>query len=57
MLINYKYGLATSNRDCAFAQSDQNLHWAHFGFIAKEAKFLHANNEDSDQIAQMCGLF
>ena len=32
--------------DCAFAQSDQNLHWAHF-WITKDAKFRHADNEDS----------
>ena len=30
----------------AFTQSDQTLHWAH-------AKFLHVNNEDSDQTARM----
>ena len=35
-----------------FAQSDQNLHWSHFWKV-KDAKFLHADNEDSDQTAQM----
>ena len=29
------------------------LQWAHFG---QDAKFLHAENEDSDQIAWMCRL-
>ena len=42
--------------DCAFAQSDLNLHWAHF-WIAKDAKCLHADNEDSDQTVRMHGLF
>ena len=37
---------------CAFAQSDQTLHCVHF-WIAKVAKFLHADHEDSDQTAQM----
>ena len=32
---------------CTFVQSYQNLHW-----IAKNAKFLHANKEDSDQTVQ-----
>ena len=31
----------------AFAQSDQNFHCAHLK-IAKDAKFLHADNEDTD---------
>ena len=34
---------------CPFAQSDQNLHWAYFGY----KKMLHADNEDSDQTARM----
>ena len=37
---------------CAFAQSDLNLRWAHFA-IAKDVKFLHADNEDSEQTARM----
>ena len=36
---------------CAFAQSDQNLHWRFW--IVKDAKFLHADNEDSNQTAPM----
>ena len=35
---------------CAFAQSDQNLHWAHF-WTAKDAKFLHVDNEDWSECA------
>ena len=35
---------------CAFSQSDQNLHWVHF-WIAKDATFLHVDNEYSDQTA------
>ena len=34
------------------AQSDLNLRWAHF-WIAMDAKFLHADNEDCDQTVQM----
>ena len=37
---------------CAFVQSSQNLHWAHL-YICKEANFLHADNEDADQTAQV----
>ena len=40
---------------CAFAQSDQNLHWLYF-WIGKDVKFLHADNKDSDQTAQTCRL-
>ena len=36
----------------AHAQADQNLHWTHFG-IANVAKFLHTDNEDSNQTARM----
>ena len=35
----------------AFKQSDQNIDWMHF-CIAKYAKFLHADNDDSDQTVQ-----
>ena len=35
---------------CAFAQSDQNLHWAHFGL--QRIQSLHADNHDSDQTAR-----
>ena len=38
----------------AFAQSDQNFQWAFW--IVKDAKFFHADNEDSDQTAWMCRL-
>ena len=41
-----------SDRDCANAQSDQNLHLAHF-WTAKDAIFLHADNKDIDQTARM----
>ena len=34
---------------CAFAQCDQNLHWTHV-WIVKDTKFLHVDNEDSNQI-------
>ena len=34
----------------AFTQSDQTL------WIAKNAKFSHARNEDSDQTARVCRL-
>ena len=37
---------------CAFAQFDQDLHWTHF-WIAKVAKFLYADNKDSDQTARI----
>ena len=37
---------------CASAQSDKNLHWAYF-WMAIGAMFLHADNKDSDQTAQM----
>ena len=37
---------------CAFAQSDQNLHWALF-WIAKDTKCLRAGNKNSDQTARM----
>ena len=33
---------------CAFAQSDQNIHWAQFGY-PKNAKFLSTDTKDSDQ--------
>ena len=36
----------------AFAQSDQN-HWTHIDSIAKDAKFLHAENEGYNQTARM----
>ena len=36
---------------CAFAQSDQNLHCAHF-WLAKTEKILHADNKDSNQTAR-----
>ena len=36
----------------AVAKSGQNLHWTHL-WIAKDAKFLHADNEDSNQTARM----
>ena len=36
----------------AFARSDQNLHWAQF-WIAKDAKFLHADNEEADLSLRM----
>ena len=38
--------------DCAYAQSDQNLCWAHF-WIAKHARFIYAHNDDSDQTVRM----
>ena len=38
--------LKTYLRTCA--QSDQNLDWAHF-WMTQDAKFLHADNESSDQ--------
>ena len=45
----WKFGSA-----CAFAQSDQNPYCAYIVFwIAKDAKFLHVYNEDSDQTARM----
>ena len=37
---------------CAFAQSDQHLHLAHIE-QPRMQKFLHADNEDSDQTARM----
>ena len=37
---------------CAFALTDQNLYWVHF-VIVKDAKFLYAGNEDSNQTARM----
>ena len=40
--------------DCAFEQSDQNLLWAYF-LIAKAAKFLHADNEDTNHTPRMSG--
>ena len=36
-------------------QPDQNLHWAQF-FVVNDAKFLHADNEDSDQTARIRSL-
>ena len=40
---------------CASAQSDQDIHYAHFSTV-NDAKFLHADSEDSDQTARMCML-
>ena len=37
---------------CTFTQSDQNIHFTHF----LDAKFLHADNSDSDQTVQMHSL-
>ena len=38
---------------CAIAQSDQNLYWAHFGYLYSYLYwihfFFHAENEDADQ--------
>ena len=45
----YRQGSFRSAR--AFPQSHQNFHWAHFQ-IAKNTKFLHVNNEDSDENAR-----
>ena len=39
---------------CAFADSDQNLHWVHFG--DRHAQFLYMDSEDSYRIARMCRL-
>ena len=38
--------------DCAFAQFNQNLHCAHF-LVIKVAKFLHVDNEESEQTARL----
>ena len=35
----------------AYSQSEQNPHWPHF-WIANDAKFLLADNEDCNQTAQ-----
>ena len=32
---------------CIFVQSDKNSQWAHF-WTAKDAKFLHVGNEDTN---------
>ena len=42
---NIGHNVRRRTRTCAFAQSDQNLHWAHF-WIAKDETFLHSDNED-----------
>ena len=51
MIMNLNVRKLTSGHYARSEDSDQNLHLVQF--VTKNAKFLHADNEGSDQTARM----